>query len=91
MKLSGTEAFMRRSNSLQRESGFTRIVIIHVAKQRGDLIIALVFHATDVAEQRAREESEKLRQQEREQIAENRRRDLVCVYLIILCNSMVKL
>ncbi|XP_034702235.1 pinin [Vitis riparia] len=46
MKLSGTEAFMRRSNSLQR------------------------------AEQRAREESEKLRQQEREQIAENRRRDL---------------
>ncbi|RVW42050.1 hypothetical protein CK203_093290 [Vitis vinifera] len=88
MKLSGTEAFMRRSNSLQRESGFTRIVIIHVAKQRGDLIIALVFHATDVAEQRAREESEKLRQQEREQIAENRRRDLVCVYLIILCNSM---
>ncbi|PQQ19277.1 pinin [Prunus yedoensis var. nudiflora] len=46
MQLSGTEAFMRRSNSLQR------------------------------AEQRAREESEKLRQQEREQIAEKRRRDL---------------
>ncbi|KAE8728550.1 protein interaction regulator family protein isoform 2 [Hibiscus syriacus] len=45
-QLSGTEAFMRRSNSLQR------------------------------AEQRAREESEKLRQQEREQIAEKRRRDL---------------
>ncbi|OVA01546.1 Pinin/SDK/MemA protein [Macleaya cordata] len=44
--LSATEAFMRRSNSLQR------------------------------AEQRAREESEKLRQQEREQIAEKRRRDL---------------
>ncbi|XP_021909995.1 pinin isoform X2 [Carica papaya] len=46
MQLSGTEAFMRRSNSLQR------------------------------AEQRAREESERLRQQEREQIAEKRRRDL---------------
>uniref|UniRef100_A0A5B7AF65 Putative pinin n=1 Tax=Davidia involucrata TaxID=16924 RepID=A0A5B7AF65_DAVIN len=46
MQLSGTEAYMRRSNSLQR------------------------------AEQRAREESEKLRQQEREQIAEKRRRDL---------------
>ncbi|PON83867.1 Pinin/SDK/MemA protein [Trema orientale] len=45
-QLSGTEAFMRRSNSLQR------------------------------AEQRAREESERLRQQEREKIAENRRRDL---------------
>ncbi|GMQ01771.1 hypothetical protein CsSME_00048293 [Camellia sinensis var. sinensis] len=47
-QLSGTEAYMRRSNSLQR------------------------------AEQRAREESERLRQQEREQIAEKRRRDLVC-------------
>ncbi|XP_024026167.1 pinin [Morus notabilis] len=46
MQLSGTEAFMRRSNSLQR------------------------------AEQRAREESERLRQQEREKIAEKRRRDL---------------
>ncbi|XP_052206033.1 uncharacterized protein LOC127810539 [Diospyros lotus] len=46
MKLSGTEAYMRRSNSLQ------------------------------IAEQRAREESERLRQQEREQIAEKRRRDL---------------
>nr|XP_023920244.1 pinin [Quercus suber]POF00486.1 pinin [Quercus suber] len=46
MQLSGTEAYMRRSNSLQK------------------------------AEQRAREESEKLRQQEREQIAEKRRRDL---------------
>ncbi|KAK6916035.1 Pinin/SDK/MemA protein [Dillenia turbinata] len=46
MQLSGTEAFMRRSNSLQR------------------------------AEQRAREESERLRQHEREQIAEKRRRDL---------------
>ncbi|KAK9286312.1 hypothetical protein L1049_014702 [Liquidambar formosana] len=46
MQLSGTEAYMRRSNSLQR------------------------------AEQRAREESERLRQQEREQIAEKRRRDL---------------
>lgn len=33
------------------------------------------------AEQRAREESEKLRQQEREQIAEKRRRDLVCCLL----------
>ncbi|GAB2299225.1 hypothetical protein Dimus_033296 [Dionaea muscipula] len=47
MQLSGTEAYMRRSNSLQK------------------------------AEQRAREESEKLRQQEREQIAENRKRDLI--------------
>ncbi|KAL6180536.1 hypothetical protein ACLB2K_047198 [Fragaria x ananassa] len=46
MQLSGTEAFMRRSNSLQR------------------------------AEQRAREESERLRIQEREHIAEKRRRDL---------------
>ncbi|OMO92074.1 Late embryogenesis abundant protein, LEA-14 [Corchorus olitorius] len=46
MQLSGTEAMMRRSNSLQR------------------------------AEQRAREESERLRLQEREQIAEKRRRDL---------------
>nr|DAD39408.1 TPA_asm: hypothetical protein HUJ06_013731 [Nelumbo nucifera] len=46
MHLSATEAYMRRSNSLQR------------------------------AEQRAREESEKLRQQEREQIAEKRKRDL---------------
>ncbi|XVE94017.1 hypothetical protein REPUB_Repub01dG0244000 [Reevesia pubescens] len=45
-QLSGTEAYVRRSNSLQR------------------------------AEQKAREESEKLRQQEREQIAEKRRRDL---------------
>ncbi|KAF5190337.1 protein-protein interaction regulator family protein, partial [Thalictrum thalictroides] len=45
-QLSTTEAYMRRSDSLQR------------------------------AEQRAREESEKLRQQEREKIAENRRRDL---------------
>ncbi|GMH26819.1 hypothetical protein Nepgr_028662 [Nepenthes gracilis] len=47
VQLSGTDAYMRRSNSLQR------------------------------AEQRAREESEKLRQQEREQIAENRKRDLI--------------
>ncbi|KAK6156933.1 hypothetical protein DH2020_011181 [Rehmannia glutinosa] len=46
MQLSGTEAYMRRSDSLKR------------------------------AEQRAREESEKLRQQEREQIAEKRKRDL---------------
>ncbi|PKI46004.1 hypothetical protein CRG98_033644 [Punica granatum] len=46
MKLSGTEAYMRRNNSLQR------------------------------AEQKAREESEKLRQQEREQIAEKRKQDL---------------
>ncbi|KAL3843717.1 hypothetical protein ACJIZ3_001120 [Penstemon smallii] len=45
-KLSGSEAFMRRSDTLKR------------------------------AEQRAREESEKLRQQEREQIAEKRKRDL---------------
>ncbi|XP_047315104.1 pinin isoform X2 [Impatiens glandulifera] len=45
-KLSGSEAYMRRTNSLQR------------------------------AEQRAREESEKLRHQEREQIAEKRKRDL---------------
>ncbi|XP_022922936.1 pinin [Cucurbita moschata] len=46
-QLSGTEAFMRRTDSLQR------------------------------AEQRAREESERLRQQEREQIAEKRKRDLM--------------
>ncbi|CAK9145956.1 unnamed protein product [Ilex paraguariensis] len=46
MKLSGTEAYMRRSDSLKR------------------------------AEQRAREESEKLRQQQREQLAEKRKRDL---------------
>ncbi|CAK9318078.1 unnamed protein product [Citrullus colocynthis] len=46
-QLAGTEAFMRRSDSLQR------------------------------AEQRAREESERLRQQEREQIAEKRKRDLM--------------
>ncbi|XP_038709019.1 pinin-like [Tripterygium wilfordii] len=46
MQLSGTEAYMRRSNSLQR------------------------------AEQRAREESERLRLQEREQIEEKRKRDL---------------
>lgn len=32
------------------------------------------------AEQRAREESERLRQQEREQIAEKRKRDLVCIF-----------
>lgn len=47
MQLSGTDAYMRRSDSLQR------------------------------AEQKAREESERLRQQERERIAENRKRDLV--------------
>ncbi|KAJ8767942.1 hypothetical protein K2173_020882 [Erythroxylum novogranatense] len=47
MKFSGTEAYIQRSNALQR------------------------------AEQRAREESERLRQQEREKIAEKRRRDLV--------------
>ncbi|KAI5661485.1 hypothetical protein M9H77_20808 [Catharanthus roseus] len=46
MQLSGSEAYMRRSDSLKR------------------------------AEQRAREESERLRLQEREQIAEKRRRDL---------------
>ncbi|KAL6545769.1 hypothetical protein OROGR_009643 [Orobanche gracilis] len=46
MQLSGTEAYMRRSDSLKR------------------------------AEQRAHEESEKLRQQEREHIAEKRKRDL---------------
>ncbi|KAL2513815.1 protein-protein interaction regulator family protein [Forsythia ovata] len=46
VQLSGTEAYMRRSDSLKR------------------------------AEQRAREESERLRQQEREQIAEKRKRDL---------------
>ncbi|XP_022149257.1 pinin [Momordica charantia] len=46
-QLSGSEAFMKRSDSLQR------------------------------AEQRAREESERLRQQEREQIAEKRKRDLM--------------
>ncbi|KAJ0984486.1 hypothetical protein J5N97_002842 [Dioscorea zingiberensis] len=45
-KLSTTEAYMRRSDSLKR------------------------------AEEKAREESERLRQQEREQIAEKRRRDL---------------
>uniref|UniRef100_A0A2P2L956 Pinin/SDK/MemA protein domain-containing protein n=1 Tax=Rhizophora mucronata TaxID=61149 RepID=A0A2P2L956_RHIMU len=47
MKLTGTEAYIQRSNALQR------------------------------AEQRAREESERLRQQEREQIAEKRKRDLI--------------
>ncbi|KAE9446916.1 hypothetical protein C3L33_21186, partial [Rhododendron williamsianum] len=57
MQLAGTEAYMRRSDSLQREA-------IVVAK---DYL---------VAEQRSREESERLRQQEREQIAEKRRRDL---------------
>lgn len=36
------------------------------------------------AEQRAREESERLRQQEREQIAEKRRRDLVRLQFLIL-------
>ncbi|KAL4580648.1 hypothetical protein LXL04_016848 [Taraxacum kok-saghyz] len=46
VKLSGSEAYMKRADSLKR------------------------------AEQRAREESERLRQQEREQIAEKRRRDL---------------
>ncbi|XP_076922207.1 uncharacterized protein LOC143583882 [Bidens hawaiensis] len=46
VKLSGSEAFMRRSDSLKK------------------------------AEQRAHEESERLRLQEREQIAEKRRRDL---------------
>ncbi|KAJ4840667.1 hypothetical protein Tsubulata_022576 [Turnera subulata] len=46
MKLSETEAFIQRSNALQR------------------------------AEERAREESDRLRQQEREQIAEKRKRDL---------------
>ncbi|XP_071727015.1 uncharacterized protein [Rutidosis leptorrhynchoides] len=46
VKLSGSEAFMRRSDSLKR------------------------------AEQRAREESERLRLQEREAIAEKRKRDL---------------
>ncbi|XP_074285076.1 uncharacterized protein LOC141610732 [Silene latifolia] len=46
-QLSGSEAFMRRSLSLQR------------------------------AEQKAREESERLRQQERERTAENKKRDLV--------------
>ncbi|MFS7919490.1 putative pinin/SDK/MemA protein [Helianthus anomalus] len=46
VKLSGSEAYMRRSDSLKK------------------------------AEQRAREESERLRLQEREQIAEKRRRDL---------------
>ncbi|KAL0422323.1 UNVERIFIED_CONTAM: hypothetical protein Slati_3255200 [Sesamum latifolium] len=52
MQLSGTEAYMRRSDSLKR------------------------------AEQRAREESEKLRQQEREQIAEKRKRDLNKIQLL---------
>jgi hypothetical protein len=33
------------------------------------------------AEQKAREESERLRQQEREQIAEQRKKDLVCSYI----------
>ncbi|KAK9698266.1 hypothetical protein RND81_08G092500 [Saponaria officinalis] len=47
VKLSGSDAYMRRSISLQR------------------------------AEEKAREESERLRQQERERIAENRKRDLV--------------
>lgn len=47
VQLSGTEAYMRRSDSLQK------------------------------AEQKAREESERLRQQERERIAENRKRDLI--------------
>ncbi|CAN1141790.1 PNN [Linum perenne] len=47
MKLSGTEAYTKRSNALQK------------------------------AEQRAREESERLRLEEREKIAEKRRRDLV--------------
>jgi pinin len=46
-KLSGSEAFMRRSDSLKR------------------------------AEQKAQEESERLRQQEREQLAEKRKNDLV--------------
>ncbi|XP_057521673.1 uncharacterized protein LOC130801799 [Amaranthus tricolor] len=47
MQLSGSDAYMRRSSSLQR------------------------------AEQKAREESERLRQQERERIAENKKRDLM--------------
>ncbi|KAL9227041.1 hypothetical protein vseg_002783 [Gypsophila vaccaria] len=47
VKLSGSDAYVRRSISLQR------------------------------AEEKAREESERLRQQERERIAENRKRDLV--------------
>ncbi|RAL49489.1 unnamed protein product [Cuscuta campestris] len=47
MQRSGSEAYMRRSDSLKR------------------------------AEQKAREESERLRQQEREQIVEKRKRDLI--------------
>ncbi|KAL8150730.1 hypothetical protein V2J09_020538 [Rumex salicifolius] len=46
-QLSGSEAYMKRSNSLQK------------------------------AEQRAREESERLRQEERDKIVENRKRDLI--------------
>lgn len=41
------------------------------------------------AEQRAREESERLRQQEREQIAEKRRRDLVCCLSKLSCCTFV--
>lgn len=36
------------------------------------------------AEQKAREESERLRQQEREQIVEKRKRDLVCFHISTL-------
>lgn len=43
------------------------------------------------AEQRAREESERLRQQERELIAEKRRRDLVCSHLVYNLFSLLLL
>nr|KAJ0188705.1 hypothetical protein LSAT_V11C900503450 [Lactuca sativa] len=73
VKLSGSEAFMRRSDSLKRVSLFTYLSFSYPPLSS----LALASRIGDyIAEQRAREESERLRQQEREQIAEKRRRDL---------------
>ncbi|GER24706.1 protein-protein interaction regulator [Striga asiatica] len=69
MQLSGTEAYMKRSDSLRRVGQLVFLFLLAMALDQA-------IKEIDFAEQRAREESEKLRQQEREQIAEKRKRDL---------------
>ncbi|KAG6780264.1 hypothetical protein POTOM_013118 [Populus tomentosa] len=73
MKILGTEAFIQRSNALQRVHGF-----VFEAPEVSKVCITFDFLplSSGVAEQKAHEEHERLRQQECEQIAEQRRRDL---------------
>lgn len=87
-QLSSTQAFMRRSDSLRRVWIFFIISVffsyIAVHSVRLWPCFNSLLCSFNQAEEKAREESEKLKQQEAEQITEKRRRDLVIPKQIFL-------